>query len=264
MKRLIFEEEHDMFRDSVRSFFINEIQPHGERWREQGIVDREAYLKAGEQGLLLMWADEKYGGAGVRDFRYEQILMEELTQHGDAGFFLWLHSRLVAPYIDEFGTEEGFRGYGPENGYDFLLEPIREHDYAARDVAIDADEIFVSDGSKQDSGNIQELFAGDCRIAVTDPVYPVYVDTNVMAGRTGGVDAEGRFHGLDMTALFNNIAQCPALSVPSGMTSSGLPTAIQIVGRRFDDPTVLRIGKALEAARPWAESLAELGRRYAG
>jgi Asp-tRNA(Asn)/Glu-tRNA(Gln) amidotransferase A subunit family amidase len=78
------------------------------------------------------------------------------------------------------------------------------------------------------------------------------------------VDAEGCFHGLDMTALFNNVAQCPALSVPSGMTASGLPTAIQIVGRRFDDPTVLRIAKALEAARPWADGLAELGRRYAG
>ena len=106
MDRLIFDEEHEMFRDSVRSFMINEVQPHGEKWREQGIVDREAYLKAGEQGLLLMWADEKYGGAGVTDFRYEQILMEELTVHGEAGFFLWLHSRLVGPYIDEFGTDE--------------------------------------------------------------------------------------------------------------------------------------------------------------
>lgn len=106
MERRIFDEEHEMFRDSVRSFMINEVQPYGEKWRQQGIVDREAYLKAGEQGLLLMWADEKYGGAGVRDFRYEQILMEELTLHGEPGFFLWLHSRLVAPYIDEFGTDE--------------------------------------------------------------------------------------------------------------------------------------------------------------
>ena len=106
MERPIFDEEHEMFRDSVRSFMINEVQPHTERWHEQGIVDRDAYLKAGEQGLLLMWADEKYGGAGVVDFRYEQILMEELTLHGDIGFFLWLHSRLVAPYIGEFGTDE--------------------------------------------------------------------------------------------------------------------------------------------------------------
>lgn len=77
------------------------------------------------------------------------------------------------------------------------------------------------------------------------------------------VDAQGRLHGLDMTSLFNNVAQCPALSVPSGMTAAGLPTALQIVGRRFDDPTVFRIAKALEKARPWAEGLAELGQRYA-
>ncbi len=106
MDRLIFDEEHEMFRDSVRAFFQNEIGPHGERWREAGMVDREAYLKAGEQGLLLMWADEKYGGAGVHDFRYEQILMEENAMYGDSGFFAWLHSRLVGPYLESFGTQE--------------------------------------------------------------------------------------------------------------------------------------------------------------
>ena len=106
MERKIFQEEHDMFRDSVRAFFQNEVQPHAERWREQGIVDREAFLKAGEQGLLLMWADEKYGAAGVKDFRYEQVLIEEMAKHGEAGFFMTLHSRLVAPYIGELGTEE--------------------------------------------------------------------------------------------------------------------------------------------------------------
>ncbi len=76
------------------------------------------------------------------------------------------------------------------------------------------------------------------------------------------VDETGLLHGLDMTCLFNNVAQCPALSVPSGFTMSGLPTAIQIVGRRFDDPTVLRIGKTLERICPWHESLSKLGRRY--
>ena len=106
MRRAIFDDEHEMFRDSVRSFFINEIKPHSDRWHEQGIVDREAYRKAGEQGLLLMWADEEYGGAGVNDFRYEQILIEEQARHGDAGFFCTLHSRLVGPYIGQFGTAE--------------------------------------------------------------------------------------------------------------------------------------------------------------
>jgi len=106
MKRRIFDDEHEMFRDSVRSFLQNEIQPHRDKWHEQGIVDRDAYLKAGEQGLLLMWADEQYGGAGVRDFRYEQVLIEENARHGDAGFFMTLHSRLVGPYIGDLGTEE--------------------------------------------------------------------------------------------------------------------------------------------------------------
>ena len=95
-----------------------------------------------------------------------------------------------------FGTPEGFHGYGPENGYDFLLEPILEHDYKARGVTLEKDEIFVSDGSKQDSGNIQEIFGQACTILVTDPVYPVYVDTNVMAGRTGAADAQGRYAGI--------------------------------------------------------------------
>jgi LL-diaminopimelate aminotransferase len=85
----------------------------------------------------------------------------------------------------EMGTEQGFRGYGPERGAeDFLLEAILEHDFGSRGVSLHEEEIFVSDGSKQDSGNIQEIFGQECRVAVTDPVYPVYVDTNVMAGRT--------------------------------------------------------------------------------
>src|SRR5688572_18827000 len=96
----------------------------------------------------------------------------------------------------EMGTAQGFHGYGPDNGYDFLIEAIREGDYRARGVEIAADEIFVSDGSKQDSGNIQEIFGQSASFAVTDPVYPVYVDTNVMAGRTGAADAQGRYAGV--------------------------------------------------------------------
>ena len=103
--RLIFEEEHTQFRDSVARFVQNEVAPHVEHWRAQGCCDRSIFEKAGEQGLLLMWADERYGGAGVRDFRYEQILYEEMIRHGDIGVYLTLHSRLVAPYIDRLGTE---------------------------------------------------------------------------------------------------------------------------------------------------------------
>ena len=106
MRRFIFEPEHEQFRDSVRRFMQKEIAPHAARWREQGYVDRWAFTKAGEQGYLLMWADEKYGGAGVADFRYSQIVYEENMREGDPGFYLQLHSGLVAPYIDGLGTEE--------------------------------------------------------------------------------------------------------------------------------------------------------------
>ncbi len=114
MERNIFEEEHEMFRDAARSFLINEIQPHVDKWEEQEIVDREAFLKAGGQGLLCMWADEEYGGAGVADFRYEQILLEENAKYGDMGFFMFLHSRLVGPYIGELGTEEQKKRWLPK------------------------------------------------------------------------------------------------------------------------------------------------------
>jgi len=106
MDRNIFDEDHEMFRDASRAFLINEIKPHVDKWDEQEIVDREAFLKAGEQGLLCMWADEKYGGAGISDFRFEQILLEENAKHGDVGFFIFLHNRLVGPYIGDLGTEE--------------------------------------------------------------------------------------------------------------------------------------------------------------
>jgi LL-diaminopimelate aminotransferase len=96
----------------------------------------------------------------------------------------------------EMGTREGLRGYGPDRGYAFLLDAIVEHDYRARGVEIDAGDVFVSDGSKQDSANLQEIFGADCSVAVTDPVYPVYVDTHVMAGRTGPADAAGRYGGI--------------------------------------------------------------------
>lgn len=97
--------------------------------------------------------------------------------------------------VDEMASEKSFRGYGPELGYGFLRERIAEVDYHARGARIDPEEIIISDGSKCDIGNIQELFASDIRIAIPDPVYPAYVDTNVMAGRTGAF-RDGHYGGL--------------------------------------------------------------------
>jgi LL-diaminopimelate aminotransferase len=96
--------------------------------------------------------------------------------------------------VDEMGARETFRGYGPEQGYEFLRKAIVDNSYAG--LGIEADEVFVSDGSKCDSGNILDIFGKGIRIAITDPVYPVYVDTNVMAGNTGEGDESGRYAGL--------------------------------------------------------------------
>lgn len=155
MERRIFDEEHVMFRDSVRSFMKKEIGPHAERWNEQGIVDREAFLKAGEMGLLCMWVPEEYGGIGMSDFRYEQIVMEETTWHGDPGVFFTLHSRLVAPYIGTFGTEEQKARWLPKcvSGEHILAiamtEPGAGSDLSAiRTKAEDKGDHFLLNGSK--------------------------------------------------------------------------------------------------------------------
>ena len=99
--------------------------------------------------------------------------------------------------VDEMGTFEGFHGYGPEQGYEFLRNAIAEHDYAARGMDIQPNEIFISDGAKSDCGNIGDIFGPDNVVAVCDPVYPVYVDTNAMAGRAGDFQEEiGRWSKL--------------------------------------------------------------------
>jgi LL-diaminopimelate aminotransferase len=117
--------------------------------------------------------------------------------------------------VDEMADDNRFRGYGPEQGYDFLREIIAKEDFRARGAAINTDEIFVSDGAKCDSGNFQELFAVDIAVAIPDPVYPVYVDTNVMAGRTGGW-RDGRYEGivyLDATRENDFVPDIPEGSV---------------------------------------------------
>ena len=114
--------------------------------------------------------------------------------------------------IDEMGTREGFHGYGPEQGYLWLREAIANSDFQSRGCDVSAEEIFVSDGSKCDSSNILDILGEGNRIAVTDPVYPVYVDSNVMAGRTGDADAAGQYGGLTylpITASNGFIAPLP-------------------------------------------------------
>ena len=118
--------------------------------------------------------------------------------------------------VEEMGDRATFKGYGPEQGYAWLREKIATHDFQARGCNIEADEIFISDGSKCDTGNILDIFGHDNTIAVTDPVYPVYVDTNVMAGNTGVANDKGEFEGLvylPITAQNNFTAEIPSQKV---------------------------------------------------
>ncbi|AMA08932.1 LL-diaminopimelate aminotransferase [Picosynechococcus sp. PCC 73109] len=122
----------------------------------------------------------------------------------------------MAKAIDDMGDRANFKGYGPEQGYAWLREKIAVHDFQARGCDIDASEIFVSDGAKCDTGNILDIFGKDNTIAVTDPVYPVYVDTNVMAGHTGEADESGKYGGLTyipITADNDFVAQIPTEKV---------------------------------------------------
>ena len=138
--------------------------------------------------------------------------------------------------VDEMAAAETFKGYAPDLGYEFLRSTIAENDYRARGVQIDIDEIFVSDGAKSDSGNIGDIFGQNNKIAVCDPVYPVYVDTNVMAGRSGLYDPDrGLFDGIiymPCTAENNFIPELPAekpdiiyLCFPNNPTGTTIPKA---------------------------------------
>ncbi|WAH55418.1 acyl-CoA dehydrogenase family protein [Pseudomonas silvicola] len=154
-ERLIFTADHALFRDQVRKFVQKEITPHVDHWRRQGRVDREVFAKAGQQGFLLMWASEEYGGCALTDLRYEQILYEELIRHGDIGVFFTLHSRIVAPYLQRFGTEQQCQQYLPGcvRGETILAVAMTEPD-AGSDLAgmrarvEDAGDHWLLNGSK--------------------------------------------------------------------------------------------------------------------
>lgn len=131
-----FTEEQLMFREAYRKFLEQEIQPHMAEWRRDGIVDRAAFRKAGEQGFLMIWPEEKYGGLGDNDFRYEQIIIEETARAGCGEWFNTLHSRLVGPYIKNLGTPEQQERWLPScvTGESILAVAMTEPD-AGSDLA---------------------------------------------------------------------------------------------------------------------------------
>lgn len=150
-----FTEEQQMFREAYRKFLSAEIVPHMERWREEGVVDRGAFRRAGEQGFLMVWPDEKYGGSGDDDFRFEQIIMEEAAYARTGDWYSTLHSRLVGPYFTRFGSEEQCERFLPGcvSGETILAVAMTEPDAGSdlagmRTTAVEQDDHWVLNGSK--------------------------------------------------------------------------------------------------------------------
>ena len=145
--------------------------------------------------------------------------------------------------VDEVGTQEGFKGYGPEQGYDFLREKILENDYKKRGVDIQLDEIFVSDGAKCDCGNIGDILGINNKVAITDPVYPVYLDTNVMAGRSGNFNKE--------TGMYENIVYIP-VTKENNFTPSIPDEKVDVIYLCFpNNPTGITLNK--EELKKWVD-----------
>lgn len=155
MLKRVFTEEQVMFRDAYRKFLQEEIVPYMEGWREAGIVDRQAFRKAGEMGFLMVWPDEAYGGLGDDDFRFEQIIIEENQYALTGDWYTTLHSRLVGPYLKRFGSPEQLQRFLPGcvSGDTILAIAMTEPDAGSdlagmRATAIDEGDHFLLNGSK--------------------------------------------------------------------------------------------------------------------
>lgn len=155
MKRYCFDEDHNMFRESFRAFLEQEVAPHRAEWREAGIVPREVYLKAGEMGFLIPQAPESLGGLGIDDFRFQQIISEEIGVSGETGFMPQLHSTIIAPYFLKYASEELKQKYIPKaiTG-EYILgvamtEPDAGSDLAGmRATAVDQGDHYLLNGAK--------------------------------------------------------------------------------------------------------------------
>jgi alkylation response protein AidB-like acyl-CoA dehydrogenase len=224
VRRLIFDSDHDQFRDSVRKFMLAEVAPHAERWRDQGYVDREIYAKAGAQGLLCTWADEAYGGLGIGDFRFEQIIIEENMRHGELGFYINLHSNIVAPYLADLGTDEQKQRWMPGviSGEKILAvamtEPGAGSDLAGMKAkAEDKGNHWLLNGSKTyiSNGQLADLVVVAAR---TDPTSKHGLGLFVVEAGMAGFERGQRLKKMGMEAqdtseLFFNDVKVPKENV---------------------------------------------------
>ncbi len=222
--RFHLEPEHEQFRDTCVRFLQQEATPHVDRWREEGMVDRDIYRKAGDAGLLVMWAPEEYGGAGITDFRYDQVLMEEVIRQADIGLFFGLHSRLVAPYLGHLGTAEQKARWMPKvvSGETILgvamTEPAAGSDLAGMKTrAEDHGDHWVLNGSKIyiSNGIIGDLFIVAAR-TVPDQKYGIglFVIERGMPGFERGRRLKKLgLHAQDTAELFFNDVKVPKTNV---------------------------------------------------
>ncbi len=220
MRRVIFEAEHEQFRDSVRRFMQTEVAPHAERWRKEGMVDRETFLKAGAQGLLCVFGEERFGGAGIADFRFDQIIIEENMRHGDIGFYINLHSDLVAPYIHKLGNEEQKQRFMPGiiSGETILAvamtEPSTGSDLAGMKTrAVKQGDHWVLNGSKTyiSNGILSDLVVVAAR---TDPHKPHGISLFLVERGMAGFERGRRLEKMglksqDTAELFFNDVKLP-------------------------------------------------------
>ncbi|HFG6905396.1 acyl-CoA dehydrogenase family protein [Acinetobacter baumannii] len=223
-KRTIFDAEHEQFRDVVRRFMQSEIGPYADSWREQGYVDREAFLKTGQQGYFLTWLDEQYGGCGLKDLRYEQIIHEENVYYGDPAFYQNLHSMVVAPYFDKFGTEQQKQKYLPKaaSGESILAIAMTESgagsDLAAMTTrAEDKGDHWLLNGSKTYISNgIQADVVVVAARTVPDQRYAMglFIVERGMAGFERGKKLKKMgLHGQDTAELFFDNVRIPKENV---------------------------------------------------
>ncbi|KRS18438.1 acyl-CoA dehydrogenase family protein [Roseovarius indicus] len=214
--RLHFEQEHDMFRDSVQKFLTAEMAPQVDRWREQGHVDRAAFRRMGEEGYLCMWADEAYGGLGITDLRFEQVLQEETVRLVDPGFFHNAHSKLVGPYLERLATDEQKARFlpGAVSGETILgialTEPDAGSDLAAiRTRAVEHEDHWVLNGAKTyiSNGVIGDLFVTAARTGDKRGQIGLFVVTSDMEGFSRGRHLKKiGLHAQDTAELrFDNI-----------------------------------------------------------
>ena len=224
MEDRYFDQEHNMFREAFRAFLAQEVLPYQEQWYEDGVVSREVWLKAGKQGYLLPWADETYGGLGIEDFRYTQIEIEELMRIGETGFYLPLHSALVAPYISNFGNEEQKQRLLPPciRGEHVLAlaltEPGAGSDLAGiKARAVERDDYWLLNGAKTFISN--GLLADTVVVAAkTDPDNPRAVGLFIVERGMHGFERGRQLKKMGMKSqdtaeLFFNDVKVPKTNV---------------------------------------------------